>query len=285
MPTPGHDFDLSRMAWTDLVFHVLSFVETVPGDHSSLYSEAYEHWCRLHLSGELQEAGAESRRYLSALYREAPRSHILHMFPVLWDSIDGFLGTECIPFGRIAWDSSNRRKIAEHIGDCLSGPLIELFRGSLQAVAKAGFEVEWKRVMAPRELAYAKRLRLGIKELSTVVPNVDEVAWEVSFPLRQHGRSIDCHESPPRICVGVPDAMLGVDEDHPLMQGCHEFLVWRELMSCADSAQADTVDGKEGYATFIQAEMRALSVGQRILGEGPWKNAYLRWKATVCREA
>lgn len=280
-PMPYQNGAHSAEAWTDLVFHVLSFVETVPGDHSSLCSEGYRKWCRLQLSDGLQMACAESCQCLSALYRDAPRSHVLHMFPVLWDSIGGFVETEGTPFKRIAWTSPYRRRIAEHIGSCLQEPLIDRFRDSLRIAAEADFEVEWRRVMASKELAFAPVLSSNIQALSSSIPGLNEAIWAISLPLCRRGRLIGCRGTAPWICVGVPDSMLGVDVYHPVMQGCHEFLVWRELISCADWVQLDTVVGKEGYAGFMQVERRAISVGERILEKGPWRDSYRRWKQTI----
>lgn len=135
--------------------------------------------------------------------------------------------------------------------------------------------------MAVKELDFATRLRTGIQALSISIPGLHEATWAVSFPLGRNGRLVDCRDTPPWICVGVADTLLEVDEVHPLMQGCHEFLVWRELKACADARQADTVAGREGYASFIQVERCALAEGRRILEKGQWKDAYLRWKATV----
>jgi hypothetical protein len=65
------------------------------------------------------------------------------------------------------------------------------------------------------------------------------------------------------------------------MQGCHEFLVWRELLSCVAPTPEDTVAGTEGYTAFIEAERRAISVGETILQTGLWRDSFVRWKETI----
>jgi len=206
------------------------------------------------------------------------------MFPVLWDSIGEFLKMYGVPFNCIAWPSPDKRRLAAHIQHCLPVPVIDLFRDSLRIVAEAGFEAEWRQAMAFQETSYAPVLKSNIAALSSLIPGLDEAAWLVSLPLCTHGRLVGCYGARPLVCVGVPDAMLGVDVDHPLMQGCHEFFVWRELISRSDSVQADTVVGADGYTAFIEIERRAISKGERILAHGPWRSSYLRWKQTILNE-
>ena len=135
--------------------------------------------------------------------------------------------------------------------------------------------------MAPQELAFAPLLCSGIQSLSHSVPGIGEAVWTLSLPLRHYGRLMSWPRAAPWICVGVPDSALAVDADHPLMQGCHEFLVWRELVSSAYPVPADTVVGTEGYAAFIQTERHAISLGEQIMAKGPWKDSYWRWRQTV----
>jgi hypothetical protein len=206
------------------------------------------------------------------------------MFPTLWDSIAGFLETTDTPFQHVCWTSQHRKRIAQRILEYLPLTLIDHFRNSLQQVAEAGFEIEWRQIMAHEEASFAPILGSSLHALSSIIPGLAEATWAVSVPLRQHGRLVGCGKAAPWIFVGVANLALEVDEDHPMMQGCHEFLVWRELMSGADSSPISTIAGTEGYAAFIENERRAIAVGDRILENGPWRNAHVRWKKTFLHE-
>jgi hypothetical protein len=267
-------------AWTDLVFHVLSHAQTLPGDHSSLYSKEYETWSRAHFDGKSFAECDEAYQRLSTRYRSSRRCHLLHAFPALWDSIGGYLETKKIPFHSIPWASESRARIAKNINACVGEELIQLFRESLRITIEAGFENEWRQFMMSEEKAFALHLRLGIQELCGYIPGLQQANWAISFPLRTHGRSIGCGTTTPWIYVGVPDMILGIQPNHPLIQGCHEFFVWREQMAGAASDQEITVAGMKGYEAFLHAELRALAAGERILAHGQWRNAYYKWRST-----
>ena len=265
-------------AWTDLVFHVLSFIETASGDHSSLYSPEYRNWCRVNLSEALQVLVEEIYRPLSTAYRGTPGSHLLHMFPLLWDSIAAFQHAGSTRFDRMVWPSPDRGRIAAHVSTHLPESLVEMFAECLRITAEAEFEAAWQRAMAPRELFFAPLLRSAIEALSGNIPGLSDATWTISLPLCRHGRSIGCRDGAPWIYVGIPDPDLNVDLDHPVIQGCHELLVWREMLSSPAPTHRDTVPGTEGYDAFIESEKRALLAGEKIFGNGRWRDSYLRWK-------
>jgi hypothetical protein len=265
-------------AWIDLVFHVLSFVHTVRGDHSSLYSEDYESWCRAHHSGMINESCEEVYKCLSTIYRDSPRSYFLHAFPVLWDSISEFLNTYAIPFNRISWTSPYRARISRNICECVTEECIQTFREALRITAEAGFEDAQQRLMVSKETSYAPLLLSGIREISKYIPGIEQANWAVSLPLRTHGRLIANGTDAPWIFVGVPDTTLDIQTTYPLIQGCHEFLVWQEQIKSPASIPEDTIPGTSGYETFMGAERRALESGERLLAQEPWEIAYRQWR-------
>jgi hypothetical protein len=267
-------------AWTDLVFHVLSHVQTLPEDHSSLYSKEYERWSRAYFISKSYASCEEAYTRLSVCYRSSPQSHLLHAFPALWDSISGFLKTKEIPFCSIPWTSEYRARIAEYIHENVTEELIQLFMESLRITADAGFENAWRRFMMSKEKLFVPQLLSDIQALCECIPDLQQAEWTISFPLRTHGRMIAYRAVTPRIFVGVPNAIWGVQASHPLMQGCHEFLVWREQMAGPASDPEVTVAGMKGYGAFLHAELRALAAGERILAHGQWREAYHKWRST-----
>lgn len=266
-------------SWPDLVYHVLSYVETVESDHSCLFSNTYIEWSRLQIGGRLHKACEQSAHRLSPLYCECERSHLLHCFPVLWRSIDDFLATDTIPFHKVAWHSPNSAHIAAYLTDAIPERLIHEFCTALRSVAAADFESQWRLAFAPRESLFISFLWTGIQALSQSTPSLDLANWTVSLPLRSHGRAVGADATTPSLYVGVPMPAFGVPQSHPLLQGCHEYLVWREQTTRSQPpAYDDTVAGRICYHNFIETERRAIAAGERFLANGPWREAYWTWR-------
>ena len=264
--------------WVDLVFHVLSYVETVPGDHSSLRCPAYADWAGRHGLGSDGVESDAQRRALSRLYREGDRSHLIHFFPLLWDSIDAFLVDSRVPFEAIPWTTPARAHLAAQLLDSPCRALLQPFVLALRQAAESGFAEIWQSAMVPQTRAYVEAFKQGIADLSRAVRGLHQVSWVLSFPLCRHGRLCCGTDSKSCICVGVADETLGIGPTHPMIQGCHEFLLLQMAFGPHASDEIATVPGAPGYEEFSTDEERALSLGERLLAHGPWGKAYHEWR-------
>jgi hypothetical protein len=159
--------------------------------------------------------------------------------------------------------------------------LPDLLRTALWSEIANGYEPLWERVVRPRTLAYRDRFESHLRELCELLPDLSQAEWVLCLPLRRHGRVLHRGEGPPLIGVGVADGELGVLELHPLMQGCHEFLVWQSPPGDAKGPAWSTVAGRPGHDAFRRVEDAALARGDRLFANTRWQEARHAWRSLL----
>lgn len=277
---PGKAFSPIIDVWYDVVYHVLSHLRVAAADASCLYDEEYVRWSDRHFAdrGASRTLPADAA-LMASLYDASKRGSLLHAWPTLWEDARAFLGDIRTDFDRLTWPRADRRRLADEIRADTRAPLAELFRTAVWGELTGGYEAVWEDIVAPRSRGYVDVFGGQLRSLSGALPGLREATWILSLPLRTHGRVVQAGGAA-AIAVGVADAQLGVTETHPVIQGCHEYFVWR--VQCGASLPArrerwSTVPETAGYADFAAVENAALTVGARFFRGGQWERAYRTW--------
>jgi hypothetical protein len=274
--------------WYDLVYHALAHLPVAAADASSIFDERYVRWSEEQFAA--CGAGATVPRTLlldaarmAALYDASEQAFLLHAWPLLWDDRDGFLRDMGTDFAKLTWPDPSRDRLARAIIAGTHPALPDLLRTALWSELRNGFEAVWRKAVAP--WAYRGRFARDLASLGDRLPGLREVAWSLSLPLRVHGRLLEPQTGRPMIVVGVADAELGVDESHPVIQGCHEYLVWRVQRVVSAAQPWSTVSGRPGHEAFRSVEDAALTLGARVFRGSEWEGPYEAWLSRLFPDA
>jgi len=269
--------------WFDLVYHALSHLPVAAADASSLYDTRYVQWAERHLLGREERPDAPARTLpsdaplLAQLYDASKQGFLLHAFPLLWSGIGEFCAAMGTDWPDLSWADPDLAAQAEAMRAQLHPALPDLFRTALWTELANGFGRAWRRVVALRSRAYRAVFVKLTGPLAERLPGLAEVEWVLCHPLRVHGRALGVAAEPPTVAVGVRDAALGVTQSHPVVQGCHEFFVWRAQRDAAGAGGCATVPGREGHGAFAAVEHAALAAGARFFRGSDFEAAYFEW--------
>jgi hypothetical protein len=268
--------------WHDLVYHALSHLRISPADASGLYGEAHVQWSDRLFRGQPADAAAPrtltaDAELLASLYDASPAGYLLHAWPTLWDDVAGFVADIGTDLADVAWPTEARGRLVRGMLAHTAEGLAELFRTALWAELRNGFEAGWRREIAPRSEAYRPEFAEQVGRIAEALPGLREITWVLSLPLRRHGRVLHAADGEATVVVGVADEELGVGPMEPVLQGCHEYFVYRAEADGEDGPLAATAPGGEGHARFQAVENAALRAGAGFFGEGPWRGPYLGW--------
>jgi len=175
----------------------------------------------------------------------------------------------------LVWLRPESRRLVDDIRSDTQAPLAELFRTAVWGELECGYETFWRNTVSPRARSYSKVFAAQLSNIADELPGLCEPAWMLSPPLRTHGRVLHLTEARPTIIVGTVDEELGVARMHPVIQGCHEYFVWR-IQHTAASEQS-TAPNRDGYAGFIAVENAALTAAARFFGQSQWEQPHLTW--------
>jgi len=280
-------FSLRIDAWYDLVYHVLSYLPLPGPDASSLFDEGYVAWCERRFA-EPTPAGAPVPRTLLAdaplmasLYAASKRGFLLHAWPLLHDGIDDFRRTAATDFARLTWTSSHREQLAGAIRANTHPALPDLFRTALWSELANGYETFHQENVVPRSESYREAFVSELSRLAGDLPGLVDGAWVLSHPLRTHGRLLCPPAAGPIIVVGVADEELGVAESLPLMQGCHEYFIWKVRSAVPVGEGWSSVVGQPGYEAFRAVEDAALVLGARFFTGSRWEAPHRTWLGRI----
>lgn len=277
--------------WHDLVYHMLSYLPVGSDDASSVFGERYVAWADAHLAAggagdeDVPRTITLDAAPMAALYASSRKGFLLHSLPLLWDDVESFLANAKSDFNEIDWPDEHRAQLAAALRAAVHPTLVELFRIALWSELRNGFQTFWPSTIAPRSRAYAQQLQDEIVALGELLPGLCGLEWVLCHPLRGHGRLLLRRPArPPLVAVGVADPALNVSAPHPVLQGCHEYFVSVVQRAGALGGEIATVPGRAGYAAFREQEEAALTLGARVLGNSPWRDAYFAWLRSLFPE-
>jgi len=269
--------------WIDLVFHTLSFLPVDPTDASSLYDERYVDWANAHLPApdDARRTLVADAEHIAAVYDATRGAHRLHGYVRLHRDLDDFLHTAARELSQLSWPDASTTAEAQALQSEVPEVLLELFRIALWGEVQAGYPALRERQL---ESAYTHATGTFAEALAalTGLPEVHQVDWWLSHPLRRAGRLLQSGgDARPQIVVGIPDEALDVPIWAPLIQGVHELLLSRvcALMPDGDEDRG-TRAGQEGWAAFFGPELVALCWGARLLRRGVTAATFPEWLRT-----
>ena len=283
----GSEFSLRIDAWYDLVCHVLSHLPLDGPDASSLFDEGYVSWCDRRFAERTPGSDPVPRTLLTdaplmaSLYAASKRGALLHAWPLLHDGIDDFRRTAATGFEQLTWTSSHRERLADAIRANTHPALPDLFRTALWSELANGYEMFRKENVVLRSESYREAFVRQLSRLTEDLPGLVDPAWVLSHPLRTHGRLLRPPAAGPIIVVGVADDDLEVAESLPLMQGCHEYFVWKVGSAVPAGEGWSSAVGQPGYEAFRAVEDAALVLGARFFTGSRWEASHRAWLARI----
>ena len=262
-------FEISWSLWSDLVFHVLSHLPISPKDASRLYRREYVEWSEKSFSDYTKESPRllkQDAPLIAALYDSSPKAYFLNGFSAFHNSCDDFLKSISLPFAKIKWTTNYLARRAAHLVSQIPENLLEMFRIALWDELRSGYDEIHNREIIPLYKARKTQIFLMLSELSRFITGLDQVQWQISYPLGPYGRLFWIPPATKKIAIGLPsppvtksDTQLPLSSWMPMFQGCHEFVLSFVLAKLPRKPTSTRTDSSE-YQGHLEPERLALSV-------------------------
>ncbi|MBI5610034.1 MAG: hypothetical protein HY902_14260 [Deltaproteobacteria bacterium] len=249
-------------AWLDLCWHGLAQLPLPVGDAASLHDPVYIAWSGKHLRAELRTLPSDAAQ-LAAWVGQAAHGPWLQLWPALHVSVEDFAVQAGRPFREVRWADAQRQRLAIALQRALPEALIEVFRAALWSELRAGYLELRERQVLERLAGERHALAEDLAALGRHFAAVHLVDWQVSHPLRRHGRLLG--GPTPTIAIGLPDPALAVPRYAPILQGWHELVLLHVQRAVAEAAPGDPRAGRPGHAAHQRVERLALTLGARLL--------------------
>ena len=277
---PNAGIRLTSSAWCDLVYHTLSLLPTQARDASRLYDAAYVAWTEARWPDDLraQRTLPDDAPLLASMIDAAPLAHALQGFVHLHADLPAFLATAPLPFAEIPWPDRQSQQRAAALTRSVPLALIELLRVALWAEERGGYLQLRERFLLAELQAGHDAVVGGLSLAAPWLPGLQQVQWVACHPLRRAGRLLG---GAPLIAIGVPSAALEVPVLWPVLQGCHEFALWRVLRAARTAEAGNPRAGTPGHAQHVAHETMALCLGARLLQAPELRAAHEQWLAQL----
>lgn len=249
-------------AWLDLCWHSLAHLPLPAGDAASLFDPAYIAWSNRHLRAGTRTLPADAAQ-LAAWVAHAPHGHWLQLWPMLHETVADFEAQARRPFREVLWPDAQRQRLAGALRRDLPEALIEVFRAGLWGELRVGYLELREHHVRERLAGERHAIAEDLAALGRHFGAVYQVAWQVSHPLRRHGRLLS--GPTPTIAIGLPDPELDVSRFAPILQGWHELVLLHVQRAVADAVPGDPRAGRPGHAAHQRVERLALTLGARLL--------------------